>query len=74
MSDLLVVEGAEYGWLTDLLTRMSCGEEVGTHDDLDAISRLVERFSCCERCEAIWNESALERAGYEKKGGVTYAE
>lgn len=71
MSDLLVVEGSEYRWLTDLMSRLACGEEVGTHDDLDAIAGLVERISCCERCERIWNEAALEKAGYEKRGGVS---
>tara|TARA_S200002703_G_scaffold153622_1_gene155383 strand:+ start:557 stop:772 length:216 start_codon:yes stop_codon:yes gene_type:complete len=69
MSDLLVVEGAEYRWLNDFMHRFVCGEEVGTHDDLYRIAGLVERSSCCERCERIWNESLLEKAGYEKKGG-----
>jgi len=74
MSDLLVVEGAEYRWLNDLMSRLASGEEVGTPADLYRIAGLVERSSCCERCERIWNESALKNAGYEKKGGVSDAE
>lgn len=74
MSDLLVVEGREYRWLNDLLVRMSCGEEIGTNDDLDYAAGLVERSACCERCEGLYNQHILSKMGYEKKGGVSNAE
>ena len=74
MSELLVVEGPEYRWLNDMLGRMMSGDEVGTHEDLDMVSGLVERSACCDRCEGLYNHHILSKAGYEKKGGVSHAE
>lgn len=73
MTNLMVVEGREYDWLNDLLGRMLCGDEVGTNDDLDYVAGLIERVSCCERCEGLYNHHILSRMGYEKKGGVSNA-
>jgi len=70
MKEVLVIEGREYRWLSDLLTRLYCGDTVGTLDDLDYVSGLLERTACCDRCENRYNEYTLEKIGYEKKGGV----
>ena len=70
MSEMLVMEGEEYNWLLDFLTRMEDNHPMPTGEDLHRISGLMERTSCCQRCEDTWNARALENAGYEKKGGV----
>ena len=70
MKDVVVIEGQEYKWLYDFLFRMGDPNETLTNDDYYRISGLVERASCCDRCERVYNEKALENAGIEKKGGV----
>lgn len=70
MNEMLVVEGHEYKWLMDIMARLSCGEPVGTLDDLDTAAGLLERTACCDRCERMYNEMTLAKIGYENKGGV----
>ena len=69
MKKVVVIEGQEYEWLYDFLIRV-VSAETPNDDDYDRINGLVERASCCQRCEDTWNAKALENAGYEKKGGV----
>lgn len=71
MKQIVVIEGQEYEWLYDFLFRIDLHDN-GTPNgaDYDRISGLLERNSCCQRCEDTWNAKALENAGYEKKGGV----
>jgi len=70
MKDIVVIEGQDYKWLYDFLFRMVTEEETPTNEDYNRIHGLVERASCCQRCEDTWNAKALENAGIEKKGGV----
>lgn len=70
MKDVVVIEGQEYKWLYDFLFRIGYANETPNGDDYDRISGLLERNSCCQRCEDTWNAKALENAGIEKKGGV----
>ena len=69
MKKVVVIEGQEYEWLYDFFFRME-QNETPNGDDHYRISGLVERASCCDRCERVYNEKALENAGIEKKGGV----
>ena len=70
MKDVVVIEGQDYKWLYDFLFRIGYANETPNGDDYDRISGLLERNSCCQRCEDTWNAQALENAGIEKKGGV----
>ena len=70
MKDVVVIEGQDYKWLYDFLFRIAYDNETPNGADYDCISGLLERNSCCQRCEDTWNAQALENAGFEKKGGV----
>ena len=71
MKDVVVIEGRDYKWLYDFLYRIAYDNETQPNGyDYDRISGLLERNSCCQRCEDTWNAQALENAGIEKKGGV----
>ena len=69
MKNVVIIEGQEYEWLYDFLIRV-VSAETPNDNDYDHINGLVERASCCQRCEDTWNAQALENAGIEKKGGV----
>ena len=70
MKDVVVIEGEDYKWFYDFLFRISFDNEAPNGDDHDRIAGLIQRNSCCQRCEDNWNAQALEDAGYEKKGGA----
>ena len=70
MKDVVVIEGQDYKWLYDFLFRIGYNNETPNGDDYDRIIGLVQRNSCCQRCEDTCNAQALENAGIEKKGGV----
>ena len=71
MKDVVVIEGQDYKWLYEFLYWIAYDNETRLNGaDYDRISGLLERNSCCQRCENTWNAQALENAGIEKKGGV----
>ena len=71
MKDVVVIEGQDYKWLYEFLYWIAYDNETRLNGaDYDRISGLLERNSCCQRCEDTWNAQALENAGIEKKGGV----
>ena len=71
MKDVVVIEGQDYKWLYEFLYWIAYDNETRLNGaDYDRISGLLERNSCCRRCEDTWNAKALENAGIEKKGGV----
>lgn len=64
-----IIEGNDYDYLWDLLSRIEIGETVGTESDLVWIGGMF-KYGMLTCCEGRHVQDQLERLGYEKKGGV----
>ena len=63
-----VIQGNDYDYLNDLLSRVEVGDEVGTEDDLDWIG-YVFKYGLLTCCEGRHVDSQLDSLGYKKTGG-----
>ena len=65
-----IVGGDTYRQLVDLLERLSCGEEVGTEEDMFLAGGMLKyTLVNTECCDGAHFDSLLSEMGYEKKGG-----